>query len=97
MVSPLLYTLSESGALDWDARIFTGVVLGGCAFYDCVGRGGMIYLDDVRKTHGANVIAAIPRFVAINSAVEVDLFGQVNVQRIALPAAAITLIARVVV
>src|SRR5205085_5948552 len=30
------------------------------------------------ETHGARTLAAIDRFVAINSAVEVDLTGQVN-------------------
>jgi len=81
MISPLLRTLWESGALDRDARIVTGVVLGEPTFYDYVGRLGRVYLDDVRKTHGLDVIAAIRRFVAINSAVQVDLFGQVNSER----------------
>ncbi|MBT2336626.1 hypothetical protein J7E49_22295 [Variovorax paradoxus] len=81
MVSPLLYTLWESGALDRDADIVTGVVFGDLSFYDYVGRLGRVFLDDVRKTHAADVLATIPRFIAINSALEVDLFGQVNSER----------------
>jgi acyl-CoA hydrolase len=81
MVSPLLQTLWENGSLDRDARIVTGVLLGDPAFYDYAGRLQRVYLDNVRNTHDANKIGAIPRFVAVNSAVEVDLFGQVNSER----------------
>jgi acyl-CoA hydrolase len=38
-------------------------------------------LVDVSQTHDLQAIAATPRFVAINAAVEVDLFGQVNAER----------------
>lgn len=81
MVSPLLRTLWDSGALDRDADVVTGVVFGDPAFYDYVERLGRVFLDDVRKTHAVDVLATIPRFIAINSAVEVDLFGQVNSER----------------
>jgi acyl-CoA hydrolase len=81
MVSQLLRTLWDSGALDRDADIVTGVVLGDSAFYDYVERLGRVFLDDVRKTHAVDILATIPRFIAINSAVEVDLFGQVNSER----------------
>ena len=81
VISPPLQTLWEAGALDRDATIVAGLVFGNSAFYDYVGALGRVFLDDVRNTHAVDVIATIPRFVAINSAVEVDLFGQVNSER----------------
>lgn len=40
-------------------------------------------MTDVRHTHDPEAIARLPdtRFVAINAAVEIDLFGQVNAER----------------
>ncbi|NDZ18787.1 acetyl-CoA hydrolase/transferase family protein [Variovorax sp. WS11] len=81
MVSALLETLWESGSLDRDARIVTGVLLGDDHFYRYAEALGRIFLDDVRQTHGLHVMSNIPRFVAINGAVEVDLLGQVNSER----------------
>jgi acyl-CoA hydrolase len=81
MVSPWLQTLWESGSLDRDAQIVTGAVFGDTSFYDYVGRLGRVRLEDVRSTHAIRIISQIQRFVAVNSAVEVDLFGQVNSER----------------
>ncbi|MBI5717698.1 MAG: acetyl-CoA hydrolase [Burkholderiales bacterium] len=81
MVSGSLRTLWEAGALDRDARITSGVVLGDAALHAFVGGLPTLWLTDVRHTHDPAAIGAIPRFVAINSAVEVDLFGQVNAER----------------
>ena len=81
MVSPWLQTLWESGSLDRDAQIVTGVVFGDASFYDYVGRLDRVRLEDVRSTHAVHSISQIPRFVAVNSAVEVDLFGQMNSER----------------
>ncbi|HEV7575244.1 MAG TPA: acetyl-CoA hydrolase/transferase C-terminal domain-containing protein [Caldimonas sp.] len=81
MISAVLRTLWEHGALDRDARITTGVVLGDSAFGDFCARLAPLWLTDVAHTHDVAAIAAVPRFVAINTAVEVDLFGQVNSER----------------
>ena len=81
MVSPSMRTLWEAGALDRDARITTGVALGPAAFHDFVAAHPTLWFTDVAHTHDVAMIAAIPRFIAINSAVEVDLFGQVNSER----------------
>ena len=40
-----------------------------------------LWMTDVTHTHDPAVIGRIPRFIAINGAVEVDLFGQVNAER----------------
>ena len=85
MVSASLSALWHAGALDRDARITTGVVLGDAAVREFVAELPTLWLTDVRRTHDAAAIAALgpgTRFVAINSAVEVDLFGQVNAERV---------------
>lgn len=81
MVSPSMRTLWEAGALDRDARITSGVALGPASFHDFVAAHPTLWFTDVSHTHDVAAIAAIPRFMAINSAVEVDLFGQVNSER----------------
>jgi len=81
MVSGAVRTLWEAGALDRDARITSGVVLGDEPLHTFVAGLPTLWLTDVRHTHDPVALGAIPRFVAINSAVEVDLFGQVNAER----------------
>lgn len=81
MVSTAARTLWEAGALDRDARITTGCALGTADFYDFVAAHDNFWFTDASATHHLATIAAIPRFMAINAAVEVDLFGQVNSER----------------
>jgi 4-hydroxybutyrate CoA-transferase len=59
-------------------RVVTGEVAGGQALYDFVGRTPAIELHASRVTHSVFVAGRLPRFTAINSAIEVDLGGQVN-------------------
>ena len=81
LVSSALQTLWETGALDQDARITTGVILGNQAFRDFSADLNNLWLAPVTETHSVSRMAGIDRFIAINSAVEVDLFGQVNSER----------------
>lgn len=86
MAPPALRTLWEAGAMDRDAAITTGVLLGDEAFVRFAAGLPRLWLTDVRHTHDPAAIAARvdqegSRFVAINTAVEVDLFGQVNAER----------------
>jgi acyl-CoA hydrolase len=84
LASAATRTLWEAGALDRDARITTGVVLGDSALHDFAERLEPLWLTDVRHTHEPSAIVAAAsgaRFVAVNGAVEVDLFGQVNAER----------------
>ena len=74
--------LWESGALDRDARITAGVLLGDDAFYDFAAGLEPLWMTHAGHTHDAATIAAIPRFIGVNGAVSVDLFGQVNSERI---------------
>ena len=82
MLPSALQTLWDAGAMDRDARITTGVVLGDSALHDFVARLEPLWLTDVAHTHDVVALAAIPRLVAINGAVEVDLFGQINSERV---------------
>ena len=81
MASAALRTLWQAGALDRDATALTGVVLGDAAFRDFAAEMPTLRLADVTHTHDVQAIANTTRFMAINSAVEVDLFGQVNAER----------------
>ena len=82
MAASALRTLALAGALDEDARVTTGVVLGDAALHDFAARLPQLWMTDISHTHSPADIAQITRFVAINAAVEVDLFGQVNAERV---------------
>ena len=82
MATRLVRTLWDAGALDRDERIVTGVVLGDASLREFVAGLKPLWLTDVSQTHNVPAIAATPRFIAINGAVEVDLFGQVNAERV---------------
>lgn len=55
-----------------------GAVMGTQALFDWACENPALRLVSSDITHGASTLAKIERFVAINSAVEVDLSGQVN-------------------
>ena len=81
LIASSLQTLWDAGAMDFDARITTGVVLGDSRLRDFAARLEPLWLTDVTQTHCVAALATIPRLIAINAAVEVDLFGQVNSER----------------
>src|SRR6185436_2631934 len=63
----------------------TGEIHGGCLMgtqelFDWARENPQVRLHSSDYTHGATVLAKLERFVAINSAVEVDLTGQVNAE-----------------
>lgn len=81
MLTGALQKLWEAGALDRDARHVGGVVVGDAALHAFAGKLDSLWLTDVRETHDPAILGARPGFVAVNGAVEVDLFGQVNSER----------------
>jgi len=83
MVTEAVRFLWDAGALDRDARIPNGFALGSIDFYRFVAQNERIWMTDAGVTHDIVRIAAIPRFVAVNSAMQVDLLGQVNSERAA--------------
>jgi acyl-CoA hydrolase len=56
----------------------TGALIGGERLYRFADRNRAIGLRDARITHGEEILAGLPSLVSINSAIEVDLTGQVN-------------------
>lgn len=77
MVTEGYRVLAEAGALAEGGHI-TGLALGSAEFmaWAC----GAFAFADATVTHGPASLAAIERLWAINSALEVDLFGQANVE-----------------
>jgi acyl-CoA hydrolase len=60
------------------ARCTGGILIGSQALFDWARGNESVQLVSSDITHGAQTLGRIERFVAINSAVEVDLTGQVN-------------------
>ncbi len=58
--------------------VITGFLMGTRRLLDLAGDTAAVELRDTRYTHDPAVLAAQYRLVAINSAIEVDLTGQVN-------------------
>ncbi len=59
--------------------ITTGVALGDAAFYAAVGAADLRFAP-VGHTHAAATLAALPSLVSVNSALQVDLSGQVGAE-----------------
>jgi acyl-CoA hydrolase len=78
MVTPGYRRLEAAGALDPTAEHVTGLALGDPDFMAWAA--GAFVFDDVRTTHGAAALAGSGPLFAINSALEIDLFGQVNLE-----------------
>jgi acyl-CoA hydrolase len=76
MVSDGLLGLADAGALADTEPVTCGVALGTDALYRRVPT--LARFAPVGETHDLARLARIERFTAINSALEVDLFGQVN-------------------
>jgi acyl-CoA hydrolase len=57
-----------------------GVAMGGRELCDYVDRNSQVQFRSVDYTHSARTLGRIKRFVAINSAIEVDLSGQINAE-----------------
>lgn len=82
MLPSAFRTLWEAGAVERDAPVTTGVVLGDASMREFAAGLPALRLEPVSVTHDIARLASLRRFVAINSAVEVDLFGQVNAERV---------------
>lgn len=69
--------LMQAGAVQ---QVDCGVLMGSRRLFDFAHRNPAIRLRSTEYTHDARTLLGIERFVAINSAVEVDLTGQVNAE-----------------
>ncbi len=87
MVSDGLLALQQAGVLALaDAAgppVTTGVALGSQRLYQALADPALARFAPVSHTHDAAVLAALPRLLSINAALEVDLLGQVNGETLA--------------
>jgi 4-hydroxybutyrate CoA-transferase len=67
--------------IDRDVHV-TGMALGSVALLDWLATRADVSFRGADHTHEVGVIRQIPNFVSINSAVEVDLLGQVNAESV---------------
>lgn len=74
----LLY-LADKGALASDNHV-AGILAGTRRFYDAMAQRDLVRLCDTRETHDFCAIGKEANFFSANSAMAVDLFGQVNLE-----------------
>ena len=75
LIGDAVVDLEEAGALAMGVAVTAGVAIGSERLYRAIEGPGYRFEPAV-VTHDAIAIAAIRDFIAINSAIEVDLFGQ---------------------
>lgn len=74
------FKLSRSGALDRDFAHSSCVWVGSSELYRQLGSLEGFTVEGCEVTHDIGRLAATDRFVAVNSALSVDLFGQANLE-----------------
>jgi acyl-CoA hydrolase len=75
LVSEAVVDLEEAGALASGVAVTGGVAIGTQRLYDAVG-GPAYRFEPVAYTHSPRILSEISNLISINSALEVDLFGQ---------------------
>ncbi len=82
ITTPLLRLIEAGGVSTAEDAITCGVALGTAELYDFVADNPHVRFAPVGETHDIATLRAIPRFVAVNSVIEVDLLGQANAEMI---------------
>ncbi|ARR54903.1 acetyl-CoA hydrolase [Rhizorhabdus wittichii DC-6] len=86
LVTPVVRPLIESGAINGRRKTIdramhvTGAAIGDQCFYDWIAGHAAWAFRPVSHTHDIAVLGSLDGLVAINSAIEVDLFGQANAE-----------------
>lgn len=75
LIPEAVVDLEDAGALAPGASVTGGVAIGSRRLYERVG-GAAYQFRPVSHTHAPQVIAGLKTFISINSAFEIDLFGQ---------------------
>ena len=75
-----LRELAEAGALADGGAHLAGIAYGSVDFYNWLQATDLVEFATTLETHGLPALIDTPRLHSINSALEVDLFGQVNVE-----------------
>ncbi len=87
MIGDGLVDLVEAGVVTNATKLFdagvsiTGALIGTRRLYDFADRNPLIGMRNSGYTHGVDVLSRLPKLVTINSALEVDLTGQVNAEQ----------------
>ena len=77
MVTDPLLDLLDADCVD---EVVTGLAAGSPALYARLASDARVRFEPSSFTHDIRTLAAIPRLVAVNSALEIDLFGQANAE-----------------
>ena len=80
ILSKQIKPLAESGALAVENAICCASLIGDSDFYDWLDRNPSIQLAGVKHTHASATLENLERFVSINSAITIDLLGNVNAE-----------------
>jgi acyl-CoA hydrolase len=82
MLSDSVLAFAEDGVERAGDAFVTTVVVGSASFYRRLSRLPGLRIAGVDYTHDPAVLARIPRLFAVNSAIEVDVLGQVNAEMV---------------
>lgn len=82
MLSDGARLLVEAGALDTDFQHTSCVHVGTRDYYAWLNDRADFHVTGCEFSHNVTVLSALPRLVAVNSAIEVDILGQPNIETI---------------
>lgn len=80
MLSDATLWLAQARTLRRHRPLVTAVAVGGAEFYAHLEQLAGLELAEVAHTHAPSTLAGVPRFHAVNSALEVDLLGQADAE-----------------
>lgn len=66
------------GAVSHHPRVINGELAGGDSLYELCHRNEMVEMHPISVTHNLSKLMHMPCFVSVNSAIEIDLYGQSN-------------------
>ncbi|MEL6693399.1 MAG: acetyl-CoA hydrolase/transferase C-terminal domain-containing protein [Pseudomonadota bacterium] len=78
--TPLTYLIEQGAIADGLGAVTTGVAIGTPEFYERAAVEERIRYAPVSYTHAISTLSQLPNFKAINSCIEIDLFGQANAE-----------------
>ena len=82
MFSDGVLALDRAGALDPTAHVTASFVFGSAELYSWVHRNKRVRLQRTEKTNDPAIIKLKKQMVSVNSALQVDLYGQANASRL---------------
>ncbi|MGC9665156.1 acetyl-CoA hydrolase/transferase family protein [Planosporangium sp. 12N6] len=82
MFSDGVLALEKAGCLDPDTPVTASFCFGSAELYDWIDRNPRVRMLRTEKTNDPGAIAAHPRLMSVNSALQVDLFAQANASRV---------------